>query len=154
VNYTEVYGVCLSRPMFLGRGGKGISRWSAGGAAINTRRRGVLAGGSFSAVAVMQRVKDQAEIAYWNDPQRTKSLHNARGACPGNRHHAPVAGWNELLIFFQSALILFAENRTLCEMMLNQTMNFRNSVAQLGGVARATRRPSAVSSPEVDECGE
>ena len=42
----------------------------------------------------------------------------------------------------------------LREMMRNQTMNGRNSAARFGGVARQFGGRQAVSSPEVDECGE
>jgi hypothetical protein len=58
--------------------------------------------------------------------QRTMSPTNGRGWA-GKPQSSPCLGRNELLIFFQSALILFAGDPGRSAMtMCNQTRNFRN----------------------------
>jgi hypothetical protein len=62
-------------------------------------------------------------------PRRTMSPHNGRGWV-GKPQSSPRLGWNELLIFFQSALILIAARDAL-RMMGNQARNFRNFATRL-----------------------
>jgi CheY-like chemotaxis protein len=59
------------------------------------------------------------------------SLHKRRRAGPGNRHRA-MWGLNELLLFPQSALILFAGDRDALRIMRNQTKNFRRCIDAQG----------------------
>jgi hypothetical protein len=71
---------------------------------------------------------------------RTRPAYTAiHGAVLGTASIAPLSR-NELPIFLQNALILFArENWDALRMMRNQTTNFRNSAAQFlaGGIAPA-----------------